>query len=613
MYSELEKIFPLVEKPARYIGGEPGSVVKDWASCGVSFAFCFPDTYEIGMSHLGMKILYSLINSIDYALCERVFAPAPDMESVLREKGIPLFSLETRTQVSRFDIVGFTLQYELSYTNILNMLDLSGIGLRAAERKDAYPLIIAGGPCCCNPEPVADFFDIFVLGEGEEVTLELLEAVKEHKKKGTDKPAMLKALSQIPGVYVPKLYDVSYKEDGAVCAVKPKDGAPKKVKKRVIKDLDSVFYPENFAVPFVETVHDRAVQEIFRGCIRGCRFCQAGFIYRPVREKSVDTIEKQSRKLCGATGYDELSLMSLSSSDYTKITELLERLLSWTADENINIALPSLRIDGFSQELMQKLSLIRRAGLTFAPEAGTQRLRDVINKNITDEDILNTVRKAFSGGWNTVKLYFMLGLPTETDADIEGIARLSQDIVNEFYKNPDKPKGKGVTVTISASSFVPKPFTPFQWEAQGDAQSFLRKQKLLRECISTKKISLSVHNTGMSLIEAVLARGDRKICAVLEQAYKSGCKFDSWGEKFDLQKWIKAFEKTGLDPEFYANRARSYDEKLPWDHLDFGIDKDFLIRESEAARAAKTTPNCRVKCAGCGAKRLSGGVCDACC
>lgn len=604
---EIDNILPLVEKPARYLGNEAGSIIKNKFECDITFAFCFPDIYEIGMSHLGMKILYSLINSLDYALCERVFAPALDLEELLIERGLPLFSLETKTAVSDFDIVGFTLQYELSYTNILNMLTLSNIPLLAEKRDAFYPLIIAGGPCCCNPEPLTPFFDAFILGEGEEVTIELIDAVRALKANGKSKYEILKALSEIQGIYVPSLYDVFYNEDNTIKEIKAKDGAPKKVVKRIIKDLDNVFYPKNFVVPFTECVHDRAVHEIFRGCIRGCRFCQAGFIYRPLREKSVETISKDSKELCFNTGYDELSLLSLSSSDYTEIIPLLDELLSWTADKNINIALPSLRIDGFSDELIQKLSLIRRAGLTFAPEAGSQRLRDVINKNITEDEILDTARKAFSGGWNSVKMYFMLGLPTETDEDIKAIAQLSQAIVDEFYNNPNKPKGKGVTVSVSASSFVPKPFTPFQWEAQDTKEMFLQKQKLLKSSITTKKVTLSVHNTGMSLLEAVFARGDRKVANALLEAFLLGCRFDSWGDKFDMEKWTKAFEKAGLNMSFYANRKREYDEILPWEHLDFGIDKDFLICESKLSKKGVPTPNCKDGCAGCGANRLLEG------
>lgn len=610
---EIDKILPLVEKPARYLGNEPGSIIKNKAECDIKFAFCFPDIYEIGMSHLGMKILYSLINSLDYALCERVFAPAFDLEKLLIARNLPLFSLETKTAVSDFDIVGFTLQYELSYTNILNMLSLSNIPLLAEERDASYPLIIAGGSCCCNPEPLAPFFDAFVLGEGEEVTIELIDAVRAGKRDNKSKYETLKSLSKIQGVYVPSLYDIFYNDDGTIKEIRAKDGAPEKIVKRIIKDLDNVFYPKNFVVPFTESVHDRAVYEIFRGCVRGCRFCQAGFICRPVREKSVETISKESKELCDQTGYDELSLLSLSSSDYTEVIPLLNELLSWTAEKNINIALPSLRIDGFSDELIQKLSLIRRAGLTFAPEAGSQRLRDVINKNITEDEILTTVRKAFSGGWNSVKTYFMLGLPTEADEDIKAIAELSQAIVNEFYNNPNKPKGKGVTVSVSASSFVPKPFTPFQWEPQDTKEMFSQKQRLLRESITTKKVTLSVHDTGMSLLEAVFARGDRKVSKALTEAFLLGCKFDSWGDKFDMEKWQRAFENAGLNMAFYANRKREYDEILPWDHLDYGIDKEFLISENELSKKGVTTPNCKDGCAGCGANRLLEGSGYGCC
>ncbi|HZK21265.1 MAG TPA: TIGR03960 family B12-binding radical SAM protein [Oscillospiraceae bacterium] len=610
---EIDKLLPLVSRPARYLGNEPGSIIKNKTDCDITFAFCFPDIYEIGMSHLGMKILYSLINSLDYALCERVFAPALDLEELLIERGLPLFSLETKTPVSEFDIVGFTLQYELSYTNILNMLTLSKIPILSEERDETYPLIIAGGPCCCNPEPLAPFFDAFILGEGEEVTVELIDAVRKLKQQNKSKNEILKALSKIQGVYVPSLYDVFYNEDNTIKKVAAKDGAPEKVIKRIIKDLDNVFYPKNFVVPFTESVHDRAVHEIFRGCTRGCRFCQAGFIYRPVREKSIETISKESKNLCDQTGYDELSLLSLSSSDYSDIIPLLSELLSWTAEKKINIALPSLRVDGFSDELIQKLSLIRRAGLTFAPEAGSQRLRDVINKNITKADILNTVRKAFAGGWNSVKMYFMIGLPTETNEDLKAIASLSQSIVDEFYNNPNKPKGKSVSVSVSASSFVPKPFTPFQWEAQDTKEIFLQKQRLLKDSITTKKVTLNVHDTGMSLLEAVFARGDRKVANALVEAYNLGCRFDSWGDKFDINKWTSAFEKTGISMAFYANRKRSFDEVLPWDHLDFGIDKDFLIRENKLSKKGVTTPNCKEGCASCGADSLLEGSCYGCC
>ncbi len=610
---KIESILPLVQKPARYTGGELNSVVKDKNNVDVRFAFCFPDTYEIGMSHLGMKILYSLINSRDNFWCERVFAPDTDMENIMRERDIPLFGLESRDPLNEFDVVGFTLQYELSFTNVLNMLNLGKIPLRSKDRGDSLdvPIIIAGGPCVCNPEPLADFIDAFEIGEGEEMMLEFLELLENYKKEGKSRKEFLKAAAQIEGIYVPSLYEISYNDDGTIKSVISKDGAPERVNKRVVADLDKVFYPENFVVPFVEVVHDRVVHEIFRGCIRGCRFCQAGFWYRPIREKSVDTISKQSQRLACTTGYDELSLCSLSSSDYTKITELLEELLGWASPQKINIALPSLRIDNFSDELKEKLALVRRSGLTFAAEAGTQRMRNVINKNITEEEILSTCRKAFVGGWTAVKLYFMVGLPTETDDDVVGINELSQKVVNEFYNNPDKPKGKGVSVSAGVSSFVPKPCTPFQWEPQDTREELKRKQQLLLETCTTKKITFRFHNTDLTFLEGVFARGDRKLCDVLEAAYNNGCTFDSWDDKFNYNGWIKAFEDCGISTEFYANRRRSYDEILPWDHINSGIKKSFLISENEKAKNAETTTHCRQKCSSCGSNLLNGGKCDA--
>lgn len=612
---KIEAILPLVQKPARYTGGELNSVVKNKDDIDIRFAFCFPDTYEIGMSHLGMKILYSLINSRDNFWCERVFAPDTDMEAVMREKNIPLFALESRDELRCFDAVGFTLQYELSYTNVLNMLNLSNIPLRSADRGDTLdiPVIVAGGPCVCNPEPLADFIDVFEIGEGEEMMLEFLDLLDEYKKLGKSRREFLIAASGIKGIYVPSLYDVTYNEDGTIKAVAPTDGAPEKVEKRVVFDLDSIFYPEKFVVPFVEVVHDRVVHEIFRGCIRGCRFCQAGFWYRPIREKSVDTISKQSQRLACTSGYDELSLCSLSSSDYTKITELLEELLGWAIPQKINVALPSLRIDNFSDELKEKLSLVRRSGLTFAAEAGTQRLRDVINKNISEAEILETCRKAFTGGWTAVKLYFMIGLPTETDSDVAGINELSQKVVNEFYNNPDKPKGKGVNVSAGVSSFVPKPCTPFQWEPQDTREELKRKQQLLLETCTSKKITFRFHNTDLTFLEGVFARGDRHLCNVIEAAYKNGCTFDSWDDKFNFDGWMSAFEECGISTDFYANRRREYDEVLPWDHIDSGIKKSFLIAENEKAKNAETTRHCRQQCAGCGSNSLNGGKCDALC
>ena len=611
--TKIESILPLVQKPARYTGGELNSVVKNKDEVDVRFAFCFPDTYEIGMSHLGMKILYSLINSRDNFWCERVFAPDTDMEKVMRERDIPLFALESRDALSDFDVVGFTLQYELCYTNVLNMLNLSKIPLRSKDRGDSLdmPIVIAGGPCVCNPEPLADFIDAFQIGEGEEMMLEFLDLLNECKKQGKSRREFLIEASHIEGIYVPSLYNVSYNEDGTISSIKAIDGAPEVVNKRVVSDLDKVFYPEKFVVPFVEVVHDRVVHEIFRGCIRGCRFCQAGFWYRPIREKTVETISQQSQRLACTSGYDELSLCSLSSSDYTKITELLEELLGWAVPQKINVALPSLRIDNFSDELKEKLALVRRSGLTFAAEAGTQRLRDVINKNISEGEILDTCRKAFVGGWTAVKLYFMIGLPTETDDDVVGINVLSQKVVEEFYSNPDKPKGKGVSVSAGVSSFVPKPCTPFQWEAQDTREELKRKQKMLLETCTSKKITFRFHNTDLTFLEGVFARGDRRLSDVIEAAYNNGCTFDSWDDKFNFDAWMNAFETVGLSTEFYANRKRPYEEILPWDHINSGIRKQFLICENEKAKNAETTSHCRQQCAACGSNKLNGGKCDA--
>lgn len=605
----LNKILPTVQKPGRYIGGEYNSVIKDKSKIDLRYAFCFPDTYEIGMSHLGMKILYSLVNAREDAWCERVFAPCEDMEAKMRENSIPLYGLESLEPIKDFDIIGFTLQYEMSYTNVLNMLDLAGLPVRSKDRKNLTPIIVAGGSCVCNAEPMAEFVDITLPGEGEEVTNELLDLLKKHKKAGSDKKTFLKEAAKIKGVYVPAFYDVDYNGDGTVKSITPKEGAPEKVEKRIVSDLDKMYFPETFVVPNVEVVHDRTTAEIFRGCIRGCRFCQAGFLYRPIREKSPDVVDRQCKLIADSTGYDEISLCSLSTSDYTGLRELLEKLLPWTREDKINISLPSLRVDNFPRDLMEKLTEVRRSGLTFAPEAGTQRLRDVINKNITEDDIIKTVDKAFAGGWTAVKLYFMIGLPTETDDDIIGIAQLAQKVVDEYYKNPDKPKGKSVSVALSASSFVPKPFTPFQWEAQDTMEMLEKKQELLKKNITTRKVNYSFHETPTSLMEGVLARGDRRLCDVIELAWKKGCKFDSWSDKFRFDLWQEAFKECDLTPEFYACRKRSFDEVLPWSHIDYGISTQFLIRENKKAHEAETTPNCREKCAGCGTNKLNGGVC----
>ncbi|HBT64883.1 MAG TPA: TIGR03960 family B12-binding radical SAM protein, partial [Ruminococcaceae bacterium] len=503
----LEDVFRLVQKPGRYTGGELNSVTKDKEKVAIRFAFCFPDLYEVGMSHLGMKLLYGLYNSQEDVWCERVFMPDTDMEELMRQNGIKLFGLESRDAIDTFDFIGFTLQYELSFTAILNMLELAGLPLHAAERDSSYPLVIAGGPCTCNPEPIADFFDLFILGEGEEVSLELNDLYRRHKSQGYDKDKFLKEAVKIEGVYVPSLYDISYNYDGTIASVDACDGAPAKVKKRIVGDLNTAYYPESFVVPYIDIVHDRAMSEVFRGCIRGCRFCQAGFIYRPVREKSPEVIDAQSRSLCESTGYEEFSLSSLSTSDYSEIERLLPMLLDWAEDQQTNISLPSLRIDGFSQELAARLNVLRRSGLTFAPEAGTQRLRDAINKNLSEEEILDTARKAFSAGWTSVKLYFMNGLPTETMEDIEGIAELGQKIVDCYYQNPNRLKGKGVNVTISVACFVPKPFTPFQWEPQDTIEVLQQKQKHLRNSLTTRKITLRWHDASTSFLEGVIARG----------------------------------------------------------------------------------------------------------
>ena len=608
---EVEPLLKKVQKPARYTGGELNSVIKNKENIKLRYAFCFPDSYEIGMSHLGLKILYSLVNARDDAWCERVFAPWEDMEKLMRENGIKLYGLESGDPICDFDLIGFTMQYELSYTNVLNMLDLGGVPVLKKDRTSLTPIIIAGGPCVCNPEPITDFIDIFLPGEGEEVTNELIDLLIEHKEKGSTRFEFLREAAKIEGVYVPEFYDVEYNGDGTVKEYKNRETAPKTVKKRIISDLNNAHYPEKFVVPFIDVVQDRTIGEVFRGCIRGCRFCQAGFIYRPIREKSADTIDRQCHTISDATGYEEVSLCSLSTSDYSEIDTLIPKLFQWALPEKINVALPSLRVDNFSDELLNELKKIRRSGLTFAPEAGTQRLRDAINKNVTEEDVERTASMAWAGGWSSIKLYFMMGLPTETMEDITGIADLAQKVVDLYYKTPDRQKGKAVSVSVSCASFVPKPFTPFQWEPQDTPESLIEKQKHLLSSVHSRKVSVSYHESKTSVLEGVFARGDRRLGQVIYKAWQKGSKFDSWDEFFNFDNWLEAFNECGLTPEFYANRVRCYDEVFPWDIMDYGIRKEFLIEENKKAHKSETTPHCRIKCSACGANKLNGGKCDA--
>ncbi len=605
-----DEILLSVEKPSRYTGNEWNSVKKDISDIKIRFAFCFPDVYEVGMSHLGMKILYHLINKRDDAYCERVFAPWVDMEAKMREKNIPLFTLETKSPVKDFDILGFTLQYEMCYTNILNVLDLSGIPVLSSDRTNEHPFVCAGGPCAYNPEPLADFIDFFVLGEGEEVLNDILDAYSLWKDQNASREDFLDRISKIEGVYVPSFYDIKYKKDGTIEEFIPrKKDYPKVIKKRIVKDLDNTFFPEEIVVPFTDIVHDRVMLEIFRGCIRGCRFCQAGFIYRPVRERSAEKLSDIAKKLIDSSGYNEISLTSLSTSDYTDLPNLTDKLIEEMEKRKVNLSLPSLRIDSFSLDLMEKAQKVRKSGLTFAPEAGTQRLRDVINKGVTEEDLIKSATLAFSGGWSGVKLYFMMGLPTETMEDVEGIADLGNKVVDAYMSVPKEKRGKGLNVTISTSFFVPKPFTPFQWEPQESIEEYTEKQKVLKSKIKNKYISYNWHDSKLSLLEAVFARGDRRLCNVLLKAWQKGCKFDAWGEHFKYDAWMEAFSESDVDVHFYANRKRSYDEILPWDHIDIGVSKDFFIKEMEKAKAGELTPNCRMGCSGCGAAFFEGGVC----
>ena len=599
---KLDQILPLVEKPGRYIGNELGCVKKS-QDLPIRFLFAFPDVYEVGMSHLGSTILYHLTNEREDTYAERTYAPFPDMQEQMIKTGIPLYSLETYTEASAFDIIGFNLSYEMCYTTVLSMLDLAGIPLLAADRKDS-PIIMAGGTCTYNPEPLADFIDLFVIGEGEEVNNELLDLYAEHKRKGLDKQAFLKDASAIPGVYVPSLVEVTYHEDGTVAKIA---GENLPVRKRFIENMDTAYYPEKLIVPNVEIVHDRVVLEIFRGCTRGCRFCQAGFIYRPVREKKLETLMAQAHRLIAASGYDEMSLSSLSSGDYSCIEELSVRLLDELKDKHVSPSLPSLRVDSFQKEYAQKMQNARKSGFTFAPEAGTQRLRDVINKNVTEEDILRGVGYAFESGASTVKLYFMIGLPTETFEDLDGMVELVGKIRDVYYKLPKEQRNGMLKINVSASSFVPKPFTPFQWEPQNDTELLHEKQRYLREKFKGMKgVRFAHHETPISFLEAVFARGDRRLGKVLLYARQAGSQFDSWQDHFNLDWYTEAFEKAGIDPKFYAYRERSLDELMPWDHIHCGVTNEFMLRELRRAKAGKTTPDCRQGCLRCGFEGVCG-------
>ena len=607
----LQRILPTVQKPARYTGGEFNEVKKNPDDIRVRIAFCFPDTYEIGMSNVGMRILYGVMNEMDGVWCERVFAPWGDMEEAMRANHLPLWTLESQSPVQDMDMVAFTIGYEMCYTNILNMLKLSGIPLHSKDRKELKNIVFAGGVCAFNPEPLADFIDFFSLGEGEESTVEIVNLYDRAKAEEWSKQTFLLEVSKIPGVYVPSFYEHKYNEDGTLAQIIPLNGAPEKITKRIVEDLDKAYFPTKMIVSSTEIVHDRANLEVFRGCIRGCRFCQAGFSCRPVRKKSPDVLYRQAVETLQDSGHNEITLSSLSTSDYRELKELTDNMIPYCEENRINLSVPSLRADNFSRELMQKLQTLRKSGLTFAPEAGTQRLRDVINKNLTEEEILTTCANAFSGGWNNVKLYFMLGLPTETDEDVLGIADLVYKVI-QTWKECASNKKRGLRVHVATAYFVPKPHTPFQWEKQINPQEYLRRCRLLKDHFYSKSIEYNYHTPDISRLEAVTARGDRRLGPVIEEAAKNGAKLDGWDEYFNYQIWMDAFKTCGVDPDFYTVRGYGEDEKLPWDIIDVGVTKKYLLREKKRAYEGVVTPDCRHGCSGCGASDLLREVkCDA--